>query len=370
MPSNTPRPRRVDQRHAAPRRSQPPVTRRSPIQGRYAPPSADRLMRIKESRTAGGPSKAARMLVFGAVVILAGAIALAVTGGLSSAVAEFGHSLGGLVGGIVGGSPTPVSSTIISPEGAPRLDEPVDPWTNVALWDVKGLLPSGAAGSPTLLLVVYVGDTKVEQIPVPPTADFLVPAVPLQPGWNAISVAILDVSGEGPRSAAINVNFDDQPPALKITSPKDGSKASSAKINVVGVTQAGSTVAIRNALNGAAANTQAADDGSFKVAIDVASGSNALTVTATDPAGNQTDVVVTVKRGGGSLTAKLALSTVRINQTSLPTTITITLTVTDVGGGAVSNARVDFIITPPGQPASTFQTVTVSGTATWQFTIP
>ena len=137
-----------------------------------------------------------------------------------------------------------------------------------------------------------------------------------------------------------------------------------------GKTQATSTIAVRNDLNGSAANTQASATGAFKVDIDIATGSNALSITSTDPAGNETTVVVTVKRGGGALTAKLALSNVRISQSKLPETLVITLTVTDVGGGAVNGAQVDFSISPPGQPTSTFQTITASGKAKWSVSIP
>jgi hypothetical protein len=240
----------------------------------------------------------------------------------------------------------------------------------VPLWDVKGLLPSGVAGSATLKLRIYVGSVQVAQVPVPPTADFVVPGVPLQPGANEITAAILDTGGEGPRSTSIEVNFDDQPPALTITSPKDGAKTSSSKVTVSGKTQPASTIAVRNELTGAAANTHAAASGTFKIDIDIDTGSNALSVTSTDPAGNETTVVVTVKRGGGELTAKLALSIVRIPQTSLPKTLVITLTVADVGGSAVNGARVDFTISPPGQPTSTFQAITASGKAKWSVSIP
>jgi hypothetical protein len=328
-------------------------------------------MRIKDAgRKSGGPSAAARGVLLVAVIALAGALALALTGGLGGAVAELGHSLGGLISGIAGQSPSPGSSAIVLPEGAPRLDVPVNPWTNVAAWDVRGLLPSGAAGSSTLHLRIFVGEAQMAQVPVPATADFLVPAVPLKPGWNEISAAIVDATGEGPRSAAIRVNFDDQPPVLKITTPKDNSKATADQVTVSGTTQAASTIAVRNQLTGGSANTLAAASGSFKVGIDVGNGSNPLSITATDPAGNEASQVVTVNRGLGELTAKLSLSDVRIPQSSLPKTLVITLNLTDVGGAPVEGANVDFSVSPPGQPTSTFTAVTVQGVATWSVSIP
>ncbi|MGH2407451.1 MAG: hypothetical protein ACRDF7_05135 [Candidatus Limnocylindrales bacterium] len=327
-------------------------------------------MRIKDARRSSGPSAAVRGMVLVAVVALVGAVALSITGGLGGAIADLGHSLGGLVGGIAGASASPTSSGDVGVEGAPRLEVPINPWTNQPLWDVKGLLPSGVAGSSTLTLRVYVGIIQVAEVPVPPTADFVVPAVPLQPGANQISAAIVDTNGEGPRSAAIQVNFDDQPPDLTISSPKNGSTTTSTKVTVSGKTQASSTIAVANQLTGGAASTQASSSGSFKVDIDIGSGSNALSITSTDPAGNETTVTVTVKHGGGQLAAKLSLSSVRINQSSLPVTLVITLAVTDVGGSAVNGATVDFTISPPGQPTSTFTTVTAGGKAKWSVSIP
>ena len=371
MPSSNPRPRRIDQRHASSRRPQPVVARRSPIQGRYAPPSADRLMRIKDAkRKPSAPSALARAVLLVAVVALSGAVALVLTGGLGGAIAGLGNSLGGLVGGIVGSSASPGSSEAVTPEGAPRLDAPVNPWTNVAAWDVRGILPSGVAGSTSMKLRVFVGETLVAEVPVPTTADFLVPAVPLQPGWNDIGAAILDATGEGPRSASIRVNFDDQPPVLRVTAPKDKAKITAGKVTVSGTTQAGSTVAVQNGLTGGSVSVLAAANGSFKVDIDLGDGSNPLDITSTDPAGNQTAQIVTVTHGNGQLAAKLTLSAVRIDQAALPENLTITVTVTDVGGRLVSGAKVDFSISPPGQPTSTHTTVTAGGVATWSVSIP
>jgi hypothetical protein len=328
-------------------------------------------MRIKDAgRKSGGPSAAARGILLVAVIALAGAVALAITGGLGGAVADLGHSVGGLVGGITGQTASPGSSALTLPGGSPRLDVPVSAWTNSAAWDVRGLLPSGAAGSATLQLRIFVGADQVAQVPVPATVDFVVPAVPLQPGWNEISAAILGANGQGPRSAVIRINFDDQPPALKISAPRDKSTVTAEQATVSGTTQAASTIAVRNALTGGSANTLAAASGSFKVAIDVGDGTNVLSITATDPAGNATTQVVAVSRGASELAAKLALSEVKIAQSALPKRLVITLTVTDAGGVLVEGAKVDFSISPPGLPTETFTTVTAGGVAKWSVPIP
>lgn len=362
------RPRRADPRLAAPRRPQPPVVRRSQIHGRYAPPSAERLTRHKPVGKRGRLPAAARALLLVAGVALAGSVALGATGALGTAVANLGDAIGGLMGGLTGASPSPTSTENL-PESAPRLDQPTAAWTNQPATDVRGLLPSGTAGSPDLKILVYVGDIKAVELPVPRTADFFVPAVPLQKGWNEISAALVGPDGEGPRSAPIRVAFDNVPPALTISAPKDESPVAGDTVTVTGKTQVGSTVRVRNENTGGTA-VVLAEDGTFSVEISVGDGTNGLTVTAEDPAGNSTVKIVSVVRGSGELTTRLTLSAARVALEDLPATMTITVTVIDVGGVPVEGAMVTFSISPPGLPTSTFEAVTSNGVATWSVTIP
>jgi hypothetical protein len=366
------RPRRVDHRAASARRPQPPVVRRSPIHGRYAPPQAERLTRFQKVETAGPLPGAARAILLVAVIALAGAFALVVTGAIGSAVAGLGGSISGMLGGLTG-SPTPEATAIGAPEAAPRLEVPDDPYTSNEAWDVRGLLPSGVAGSDDLTLRIFVGDERVDEVPVPPTADFLVTAVPLVEGENEISAAIVGPEGEGPRSASIVIILDTEDPGLVIAAPKDGSrvKASIQIVTVKGKTQPEANVAVRNSNTGGSASEDAKIDGTYEIKVGIADGTNTLTVTATDQAGNETTKTVSILRGSGKLTARVGVSPGRLKASRLPEPYTIRATVADVGGKRVPGATVTFSLSPPGQPTSTFTTETnASGVATWRVTMP
>ncbi len=367
------RPRRVDQRAASKRRPQPPVARRSPIQGRYAPPSAERLTRYRSVETAGALPGAARAILLVAVIALAGAFALVATGAISAAVAGLGGSIGGLLGSLTG-SPTPQASTVaVAPDAAPRLEAPDNPYTSTDAWDLRGLLPSGVAGSEELTLRVFVGAEEVDEVPVPPTADFLVTAIPLTEGENEITAAIVGPDGEGPRSVPIVITLDTKDPGLAISAPADKSrvKASVQIVTVEGTTQPGANVSIRNGNTGGSASEDARESGAFKLKIGIADGTNTLTVTATDQAGNETTKTVTVLRGSGKLTARVGVSPSRMKASRLPEPYVLRATVADVGGKRVPGATVVFSFSPPGQPTSTYTAETnANGIATWRVTLP
>ena len=140
------------------------------------------MTRHRRVETAGPLPGAARAILLVAVIALAGAFALVATGAISAAVAGLGGSIGGLLGGLTG-SPTPQASTgAVAPDAAPRLEAPDNPYTSTDAWDLRGLLPSGVAGSAELTLRVFVGAEEVDEVPVPPTADFLVTGHPVGGG--------------------------------------------------------------------------------------------------------------------------------------------------------------------------------------------
>jgi hypothetical protein len=99
--------------------------------------------------------------------------------------------------------------------------------------------------------------------------------------------------------------------------------------------------------------------------VPVDKGPNALTVTATDPAGNTTSSVLSVVRGDGEVTAELKLSPARLALSSLPQAMTVTLTLLDPDGQPIDNAAVAFTLSPPGLPTETFDAVTTNGEAVW-----
>ena len=92
----------------------------------------------------------------------------------------------------------------------------------------------------------------------------------------------------------------------------------------------------------------AANDGTFALSLPITKGSNPITISATDPAGNVNDAELTVTRGSGRLRASVSLSTYSISRTALPATILLTVTVDDPDGKPVQGARVTFTLDVPG----------------------
>lgn len=110
-------------------------------------------------------------------------------------------------------------------------------------------------------------------------------ATPLDTGEYFWRVSALDGFGlPGARSETFSfaVSPDDTPPFLTIETPAPGVILREASLTVSGESEPGATVTV----NGAPAG--AAPDGAFSLTIEAEPGDNALTIVATDPAGNET----------------------------------------------------------------------------------
>lgn len=106
-------------------------------------------------------------------------------------------------------------------------------------------------------------------------------------GQNVISVEAKDLASNYKR---INrtVTLDTIPPPLVVTEPASGSWINYPTVIVKGSTESGASVSV----GGQLANVQS--DGSFEVSIALFEGSNLITVTATDIAGNSASAQITV----------------------------------------------------------------------------
>jgi hypothetical protein len=104
----------------------------------------------------------------------------------------------------------------------------------------------------------------------------------------------------------------------------------------------------------------------------VGNGSNAITVTAVDPAGNENVTQVTVRTGSGRLAANLSGSAYRFKASRLPKPITLTVTVTDPDGRRLRGATALFTLTVPGLEAIVSREIQTNGdgVATFRTTIP
>jgi hypothetical protein len=174
-------------------------------------------------------------------------------------------------------------------------------------------------------------------------------------------------AGESDPSSVVTYILDQTAPKVTISSPKEGAAISRDSVLVKGKTQAESMIVLRNDANGATATTQAGTDGLFEARIALGAGTNGITVTATDPAGNTGSSIVTVRRGSGTLTASLTASSYRLSVKSLPTNLELVVTVTDPDGRALGGATALFTVSIPGLETIVSSEVTTSGNGTAVF---
>ena len=100
-------------------------------------------------------------------------------------------------------------------------------------------------------------------------------------------------------------------------------------------------------------------------------GTNAIAITATDPAGNQSSASLSVRRGTGKLTVVLGTSANSIKQDRLPEPVTLSASVTDPDGLPIPGAPVTFTLSVPGIPTVTQDAVTgANGMAKFATTVP
>jgi len=308
-------------------------------------------------------------------VLLVGAVLLGGAGQLGGVVGAVGGAIGAFVDRVTA---TPMASGTPAPlPDSPTLAAPADPWTNQPAVVLSGTIPAAFAGDAEYSVRLYVTlpdgvPSEVAEIPVPATAAFSVPGVPLAAGQNDFSVTLVGPAGESRPSAIVTYVLDAEAPVVTITGPKEGATINRAAAQITGTTQGLSTLVARNEANGATATATAADDGAFALEVPITAGPNGITVTATDPAGNAGSAVVTVRQGTGKLTADISASSYRIKQSALPKALSVQVVVTDPDGRPLEGASVLFTITVPGIPAIVPSEIATdgAGVASFRTTIP
>ncbi|MEJ7748501.1 MAG: Ig-like domain-containing protein [Candidatus Limnocylindrales bacterium] len=355
-------------------RPRPPSGGRSaPVKVRPRPPASGRLPIHTPIQRGGGVPIVARLLLLVAVVAMAAAILYVGAGGLASAAGAVGSTLTGFVKDLTT-APTPAPSPP-SVSDPPTIASPAEPYTNAGSVDLVVTVPTGLAGNPDYRLRVRLAledqaPATIQEVPVGPTPRTVIPVV-LTKGINDFTVTIVGPGGESESSALVRYVLDQTSPSIKLTSPKDGATINRQAVVLLGKTQGRSTLIARNAANGSSIVGTADADGVFSLSIPLATGTNALRIAATDPAGNSKTMELSVRRGTGELSASLKSSIYRIRRPDLPRAITLTATVTDPDGKALAGARVTFTLSVPGIASVTADELTGSnGRAVWNITIP
>jgi YD repeat-containing protein len=115
-------------------------------------------------------------------------------------------------------------------------------------------------------------------------------AVSLTEGRNTITVVATDAAGNS-STVTRTVIKDSTPPALTVSSPADGSVTNQPSTTVSGTVLDSTTVALT--INGV--STAIGSNGTFSSSLALIEGTNAITLVATDAAGNKTTVVRNVR---------------------------------------------------------------------------
>ena len=313
-------------------------------------------------------------LALGAGVLVVAVLVLYVGAGGVGVVA---NALGGTITAFVQGvtaTPVPTVAPVTVPD-APTIESPAEPYTNQPQVDLTVTVPSALAGRPDYVVRVYLAlkdqaAAPIDEKPLAPTPRMIIP-VTLTDGINDFSVTLVGPGGESESSPLARWVLDTDPPAIRLVSPKDNAMINRQAVTLEGRTQGRSTLNARNTKTGESIGGTAAGDGTFSLSVPLTSGSNPIRITATDPAGNENTLDLTVRRGSGRLRASLSASAYAISQKSLPTEIRLVVLVDDPDGAPLAGARVTFTLSIPGIKTVTGEAVTdAQGQASFSTRIP
>ncbi len=213
--------------------------------------------------------------------------------------------------------------------------------------------------------------TLVREIPLGETLTFSIPDVPLTPGRNDFTATIFGPGGESAPSPIITYGLDTTTPKITFTAPTDKSTVNADSVTITGKTEGRSAIKALDQADGRTVLGTADPTGAFQIVMPLTGGTNAISVTATDPAGNAGTSLLTVLRGTGALKVVLTASTYRISAAKLPQTLVMSAVATDPAGNGLPGRDITFTLSIPGVPVLTGQgTTDTTGLATFQATVP
>jgi len=306
---------------------------------------------------------ATALSTFITLFVIAGAIGLAVV------MLPIITSIGGT------SSPTPPPASL--EPGRPTLTEPSEPITAAATITVSGTLPQDLLDKSDAIIRIIItrDDGSVitgAEITMPKTAGFDVARIPLSAGTNIIEAVAVVNGVEGTRSAPITVVRDTTAPELTITAPTPGEIMNGDSVTVTGKTDKDIDVQVRNETTGTIEGGRSTTKGAFSISITLRDGTNVLTITATDGAGNQTSKSVEISTSASVGRISIILNPGTIILSKKPIAFRITATATDSAGAPAANVRVCMYVTPYKLPPSSLVCVTsdVNGRAAWDYLFP
>jgi hypothetical protein len=310
------------------------------------------------------------------VIALGGAILWVGSGAVGPFMAGIARGFGGFVAQVseVASSPKPTDAPDVS--GAPTIDAP-DAYTNNESIDLTVNVPAAVAGLDgySVRLYVTLPDAEAELVteePVGATSVQVIPGVELANGRNDFQASISGPGGESELSEVATVTLDTSKPKVTIISPKDGAQVKKPQVTIKGKSQAGSEIRLQNNANGAIATVTAGKDGLWEAVLALANGTNNISVTSTDPAGNANTGELKLVKGAGVMTASLDASAFRFRASKLPKRLTLTVSVLGSDGKKLAGATALFTVSVPGLEAIVSGELVTrgDGTATFSTMIP
>jgi hypothetical protein len=294
------------------------------------------------------------------VVLLAGGVFLLASGGV-------GPTLTALAGGFTNAfnrlvaTPVPTASDL-PPTDSPRIEAPVQPFTNEAEVDMNVSVPVAVLGDPNAKVRIYLALEGLQAVPVLDvpvgTTSRMSVHFTLTEGRNDISATLFRGDAESEHSPSVTWILDLTPPKITIISPKDGADVNTPNATIKGSTQGGSTVIARNPANNASITTVAGRDGAFELGLPLVPGDNELTIGVTDPAGNSATKTLKLTQGSTEMRVRLTASLYQISVAHHPSSIQLNVLVTSPTGDPLPGATAFFTIQIPGLAPISNQLVT------------
>jgi bacillopeptidase F len=242
---------------------------------------------------------------------------------------------------------------------------------------VSGTLPQDLLGKSDAIIRIIIthDDGSViigAEITMPKTAGFDVAKIPLSAGTNIIEAVVVINGVEGSHSAPITVVRDTSAPSLTVTTPTPGEIMNGDSVTVTGKTDKDIDVQVRNETTGTIEGGRSTTKGAFSISITLRDGTNVLTITATDGAGNQTSTSVEISTSASVGRISIILNPGTIILSKKPIAFRITATATDSTGAPAANVRVCMYVTAPNaNPSSPVcATSDVNGRAAWDYLFP
>ncbi len=342
-------------------RPRPPSTGRPvPVRVRPRTPTPTRLALHRPIQRGNRLPIVAKLGLIAAVALLVVTVLYIGAGGLAGVASGISTSLGGFITSVTA-SPTP-RPTVIPISDPPTLAQPEEPYTAEATVDLIVTVPSDVTGDRDSVIRVYRAfkdepPVAIQDAPLAVTPQTVIP-IELIKGINDFTVTIVGPGGESDPSPMVRFVLDQAGAKITIYAPEEGAVVNGPTVTIEGKTQGRATLIARNAANGSSISGTAGTDGLFTLELAISTGTNEITITGTDPAGNVKELVLTVRRGSGNLTAVLGASAYKFSIAKLPQDLTLTAAVSDPDGNPIVGANVTFTLSIPGIPTVTADLLT------------